>query len=39
MTQQVATTKQIETGTLRERLDTNRPVTVVDVRGDEERAT
>jgi hypothetical protein len=37
MSQQVAITKQIETETLREWLDTHRPVTVVDVRGDEHR--
>ena len=31
-------TKQVDTDTLRQWLDTQRPVTVVDVRGDEDRA-
>ena len=33
-----ATTKQVDTDTLRQWLDARRPVTVVDVRGDEDRA-
>lgn len=33
-----ATTKQVDMDTLRQWLDARRPVTVLDVRGDEDRA-